>query len=33
MDVAVDEIMFAGLLTSDVEQYHYFEEEILSAFD
>jgi hypothetical protein len=25
--------MFAGLLTTDVEQYHYFEEEILSAFD
>ncbi len=33
VDVGVDEIMFAGLLTSDVEQYHYFEEEILSAFD
>lgn len=33
VEAGVDEIMFAGLLTSQAEQYQRFEEEILAAFD
>ena len=29
----VDEIMFGGMVTGKIEQYHRFEEEVLSAFD
>ena len=32
-DAGVDEIMFAGLATAQIEQYHHFNEEILAAFD
>ncbi|MEM7538852.1 MAG: LLM class flavin-dependent oxidoreductase [Chloroflexota bacterium] len=33
VEAGVDEIMFGGLLTDNIETYHQFEEEILSAFD
>lgn len=33
IEAGVDEIMFAGLVTSQIEQYHRFNEEILSAFN
>jgi hypothetical protein len=33
VEAGVDEIMFAGLVTSEIEQYQRFEEEILAAFD
>ena len=33
IDAGVDEIMFGGLVTAEVEQYLRFEEEILAAFD
>ena len=32
-DAGVDEIMFGGMITGKIEQYHRFEEEVLSAFD
>ncbi len=33
MDAGVDEIMFGGLITAEVEQYQRFNEEVLAAFD
>ena len=33
MEAGVDEIMFGGLITAEIEQYHQFNEEILAAFD
>lgn len=33
IEAGVDEIMFAGLVTSQIEQYHRFNEEILAAFN
>ncbi len=31
-EAGVDEIMFGGMITSKIEQYHRFEEEVLAAF-
>jgi alkanesulfonate monooxygenase SsuD/methylene tetrahydromethanopterin reductase-like flavin-dependent oxidoreductase (luciferase family) len=33
MDAGVDEIMFGGLITAEVEQFKRFNEEVLAAFD
>jgi alkanesulfonate monooxygenase SsuD/methylene tetrahydromethanopterin reductase-like flavin-dependent oxidoreductase (luciferase family) len=33
VEAGVDEIMFAGLNTSNIEEYQYFAEEILTAFE
>lgn len=33
IDAGVDEIMFGGLVTAEIDQYLRFDEEILAAFD